>query len=51
MKARFITVASGSNRITLPIREVEQLGWDEKTPLEFKEIGKRLIISEVQNEN
>lgn len=50
MKKRFITVASGSNRITLPKHMVDELKWNEKTPLEFKKVGKKLIISEVTND-
>jgi hypothetical protein len=47
MKNRFITVASGSNRITLPKHMVDECEWDEKTPLRFKRVGKRIIIEEV----
>lgn len=53
MKTRFITVASGSNRITLPKHYVDELKWDEKTPLHFKKVGKKIIImeSEVLNDS
>jgi len=47
MKNRFITVASGSNRITLPKHMVTDCGWTEETPLTFKRVGKKIIISEV----
>ncbi len=47
MKLRFITVASGSNRVTLPKHMVDKNEWTEKTPLEFKRVGKKIIISEV----
>ena len=53
MKNRFITVASGSNRITLPKNLVEECNWTEKTPLQFKRIGKNKIIiieKEVSND-
>ena len=48
MKKRFITVASGSNRITLPKHMVDELQWNEKTPLTFKRVGKKIVISEVE---
>ena len=50
MKNRFITVASGSNRITLPKNLVEECNWDDKTPLTFKRVGKKIVISEALDE-
>ncbi len=49
MKNRFITVASGSNRITLPKHMVSECEWTDETPLAFKRVGKKIIISEVQD--
>ena len=50
MKSRFITVASGSNRITLPKNLVDECEWTDKTPLSFKRVGKKIVIMEVQDE-
>ena len=47
MKSRFITVASGSNRITLPKHIVDELKWTDETPLEFKRVGKKIVITKV----
>ena len=50
MKKRFITLASGSNRVTLPKHLVDDLGWGTKTPLKFNKVGHKLIISELKDE-
>lgn len=42
-----ITVASGSNRITLPKHMVKELGWDEKTVVSAKKVGGKIILQEV----
>lgn len=45
-----ITMASGSSRVTLPKKRVEDLGWNTETKLEFKKVGRKIVIQEVKDE-
>jgi hypothetical protein len=42
-----ITMVKNSSRVTLPIKRVEDLKWTPETKLEFKKVGKKLVIQEV----
>jgi len=45
-----LTENKGSYKVVLPKHIIKELGWEDKKVLQAKRLGKKIIISEVQDE-
>ncbi len=47
---KLIFNSTNSAKVTLPKKEITKLGWTDKTEIEIKRVGKRIIIEEVKDD-
>jgi len=46
-----LTENKGSYKVVLPKHIIKELGWEDKKDLQAKRVGKKIVISEVSNED
>jgi bifunctional DNA-binding transcriptional regulator/antitoxin component of YhaV-PrlF toxin-antitoxin module len=46
--AKLLINSSGSNKVTLPKQTIKELGWSNKTQLDIKRVGKKVVIEKIE---